>query len=250
MKNGNRMMEKKRKRGRRTEGQRLLLSTTHQTMSSLWTLPTLADACVVALVIAIIVAYVWSQRMGEVLYVTSKVDGRQYLCLKLPDRQKAADILGRVNQRLQTLVDRMQERYGTGHSCHPGDVTDGAGGVCVDSEDVLRLVRNYSPDAVSEGGDQKGYTSYSVNKGERMVICVRNTDSTRSFVALNTVMYVAIHELGHLMTADVGHTPRFWHNFKQLLAEAVEMGIYDRVDYAASPQPYCGITISSTVIKK
>lgn len=222
---------------------------------------TLGDVCAAVVLALLILTYVWYQRDGDVLYVTSAVDGRRYLCLKLPDRQEAADMLGRVNERLQALVDHMDSRYGHGHSCqgkpNVGDVDAGKAlqqevdlEVCIDSVDVRRLRSNYSPDAVSEGGDQKGYTSFSVNKGERIVICVRNSDPKRSFVALNTVMYVAIHELGHLMTQDVGHTPRFWHNFKELLQQAIAIGIYTAVDYAATPQPYCGITISSSVVVK
>lgn len=236
-----------------------LIPSTESTASFFSWTPYLADACVVVAIIAIILVFLWTKRRGDVSYVRSAVDGRQYLCLKLPDRQRAADMLGRVNERLQTLVDHMSTTYGRGYVCDRNDSTKGKSDdddddvhhhvVCIDSADVRRLVSNYNPDAVSEGGDQKGYTSYSVNKGERMVICVRNADASRSFVELNTVMYVAIHELGHLMTSDVGHTPTFWHNFKQLLDQAIAIGIYTRVDYAASPQPYCGITISSTVIK-
>jgi hypothetical protein len=61
-------------------------------------------------------------------------------------------------------------------------------------------------------------------------------------------MFVGTHELAHLMTKGVGHTPAFWANFRRLLRRAVELDLYAPVDYSMLPQPYCGIQISSTVL--
>jgi hypothetical protein len=164
---------------------------------------------------------------SEVEYMTSKVDGRDYLVRKMPDSQEAADRLARLNSRLLTLVRHMAAKYG-------------------DNRDVLRLQQRFSPDAVSEGGMENGYTSYSINKGERIVMCIRQTDG--SFVDDNVVLYVAIHELAHIMTIEVGHTDTFWSNFRFLLNEAVEIGLYQKVDFQHKPSDYCGIKINSSVI--
>jgi predicted metal-dependent hydrolase len=59
---------------------------------------------------------------------------------------------------------------------------------------------------------------------------------------------VVIHELGHIASKSIGHTKEFWSTFKFILKEAVEMGLYKNVNYANNPQPYCGITVSSSVI--
>jgi len=53
-----------------------------------------------------------------------------------------------------------------------------------------------------------------------------------------------LHELSHVMTKSVGHTDEFWGNYKFLLKEAAEIGIYDPIDYAKEPQRYCGMTIT------
>ena len=60
----------------------------------------------------------------------------------------------------------------------------------------------------------------------------------------NTLTFVAIHELSHVMTESVGHKKEFWENFKFLLKNAVNMGIYKPVDYKKNPQPYCGMDIT------
>ena len=65
-----------------------------------------------------------------------------------------------------------------------------------------------------------------------------------SLIDLNTLTFVAIHELSHIMTLSIGHEPEFWENFKFLLINAEAIKIYKPVDYKKSPQPYCGIPIS------
>ena len=61
--------------------------------------------------------------------------------------------------------------------------------------------------------------------------------------------FVAIHELGHLMTKSIGHEPEFWNSFKLLLKIAIDNGIYKDIDFNKKPEPYCGITISDNPLK-
>eukprot|EP00798_Chlamydomonas_sp_ICE-L_P000752 gene752-biopygen496 len=130
---------------------------------------------------------------SEVVFVSSDVDGREYLMRRLPDRQNAANLMARINSNLNKLVQHLVAKY-------PKNPV------------VRQLYDNYNPDALSEGGAELGYTSYSVNKGEKIVLCLRQRD--HELVEENILMYVAIHELGHLATDEVGHTPKFWSNFK------------------------------------
>ena len=60
----------------------------------------------------------------------------------------------------------------------------------------------------------------------------------------NTLTFLAVHELAHVMTESVGHTKEFWQNFKFLLKDAVKMGIYTPVDYKKKPKSYCGMNIT------
>lgn len=187
---------------------------------------TSADILVVLILLLILVSYL-RRRAGEVEYVTAALDGRRYLCLKLKDRQQAAEHLADLTGRMLRLVQHMM-------AIAPAD------------REVAQLYRNFDPDAIHEGSHTSGYTSFSVSKGESITLCIRQTDNT--FVDLNTVTYVAIHELGHLMSSTVGHDQTFWANFKRLLQEAIKIDLYRRVDFASEPEPYCGIEITSSVV--
>lgn len=180
------------------------------------------------IIIIIIVIFYIKQNFGEVEYIKSKVDNRTYLVRKLPDRQKAADMLAEINKDCVTLIKHLTEKF-------------------PDNQDVKRLFKNYNPDNISEGSNDSGYTSYSINKGEKIILCLRQKEDN-AFVGKNVILYVTIHELAHLMTSDLGHTDMFWNNFKFILAEAVKIGLYNKVDYNKNPVKYCGIKITSSVI--
>jgi predicted metal-dependent hydrolase len=164
---------------------------------------------------------------SEVEYVISKIDGRRYIVRKLPDSQEAADLLAKVNKDLLSLVKHAMARF-------------------PQNDDIIRLYENYNPNAISEGSIESGYTSYSVNKGEKLILCIRQKNN--SFVDKNVLLYVAIHELAHIMTKEVGHTDSFWNNFKFLLKESIDIKIYNKVDFNQAPKDYCGIQITSSVI--
>lgn len=182
---------------------------------------------IVFIMIVILIFYI-KQHVGEVEYVKSKIDGRKYLVQKLSDKQAAADMLASLTAECLKLIQHLKDTYPT-------------------NEDVLQLVDNFNPENVSEGSNDSGYTSYSINKGEKVILCIRQKD-TNQIVDKNVLLYVTIHELAHLMTSEIGHTKMFWDNFKFILNEAVAIGIYKKTDYARQPVKYCGIKITSSII--
>lgn len=185
-------------------------------------------ALLLALFVIVVIVVMWLKaRYQEVEYKESKTDGKTYLVRRLPDSQEAANRLGRVNLESQQLLKHLSTKFPK-------------------SKAVKRLVGKYHPDAISEGSPDSGYTSYSVNKGEKIVICIRQSDMT--FVDHNILMYVVIHELAHLMTKSVGHTKEFWSNFKVMLKEAVSINLYRKVDFNNKAEPYCSIKITSSVL--
>lgn len=157
--------------------------------------------------------------------VKSTIDNKEYLVQDKKDAQEAANLIALIRQRLILLVENLIKT-------HPAD-----------DPRIIMLKSNFNPDSLKEGEDESGYTSYSINKGEQIVLCLRNKDK---LVDINTMMFVVLHELAHIATESVGHTPEFWDNFKWILEESINVGIYQKKDYDKESVEYCGMTITST----
>ena len=72
----------------------------------------------------------------------------------------------------------------------------------------------------------------------------RDKKDNSKLIDINTLSFVAIHELSHVMTKSIGHNSEFWENFKFLLQEAKIAGIHDPIDYKKKPEEYCSMKIS------
>ena len=157
--------------------------------------------------------------------IISGVDGNKYCVRERFKLQLAADLLATVTQKLKKLVAYMKEKY-------------------PERPNVERLVENFNPKKVKEILPTSEYTAYSENKGEKLAFCVTTTKQGNKLIDENTLTFVAIHEVAHTMTKSIGHKEEFWRNFKFLLTNAVDIGIYTPIDYKDKPQKYCGMTIN------
>ena len=164
---------------------------------------------------------------NEVIYIKSSVDNNEYLVRNMDDKEEAANRLAMIRTKLERICSIMKEKF-------PED------------ESVQRMTERFNPDNITEAGKNNQYTSYSVNKGEKIVFCVRQKDDKESLVDENTLTFVSIHELAHIMTKSVGHTQEFWDNFKRLLKIAIQEGLYQKEDYTNNPKEYCGIKVSDS----
>ena len=181
--------------------------------------------------IALCLVVNYMNKHSDMVFVQSTVDGKSYMVRNLPDKQQAADILATLGAKMKTLAD------------HVWSIRDSQDEFC--SLQIEALRRRFDPSKISEAPADSHNTSYSVNK-EKIFLCIRSKADPSSFVDLNTLLYVKIHEISHIASLTVGHTNGFWKNFAFLLREAIKLGIYKYVDYSKNPQPYCGITISSS----
>jgi len=157
--------------------------------------------------------------------IVSNVDGNTYCVRERAKLQLAADLLAKVTGKLKKLVKFIGVEY-------------------PDQKNVKRCVKNFNPKVIKETLPTSSYTAYSENKGEKLAFCTNTTKNGDKLIDENTLTFVAIHELGHLMTKSIGHTEEFWKNFKFLLQNAKKIGIYNPVDYKTKPVGYCGMTIS------
>ncbi len=187
-------------------------------------------------------------RSYEVIYTKSKIDNREYLVRNLKDKQQAADLLAKVRAKLIKIVDHVKvvndkqlKQYSS--SEEKARLTE-------TKEAFDRLVGRFQPDNISESTPNNKYTSYSVNKGQKIVFCLRAKSKDEALVEENVIMFVAIHELAHIMTKSVGHTEEFWDSFRILLRVAIELKLYKNHDYGTAPVDYCGTKITDTPLKE
>lgn len=178
----------------------------------------------------VFIMFVYVQRRGtstEVLMVKSNVDGREYIVQNKPDKLEAANALASVRKSLIQFVDMLKSK-------EPKDPR------------VQRVSSKFNPDAISEGTEDARYTSYTLNKGEKMVFCLRTRDNSDHVHRHALLLFVALHELAHIATISEGHTEEFNENFKWLIERAVDYGIYTPENFRANPQKYCGIDVTDT----
>ena len=181
------------------------------------------------ILIAIVVGasfYIYHQsEFSNLKCIISDVDGKKY-CVR--DRRKlelAADRLANANKSMKEVVEHCKKKYPK-------------------RDNVTRLVSGYNPKKIYETLPTSKFTAYSQNKGEKLAFCLDTEKNDGDLIDMNTLTFVALHELSHVATKSVGHTEEFWENFKFLLKEASEIGVYDPIDYSKSPNRYCGMTIT------
>ena len=171
-----------------------------------------------------------SQSKYPMTEVKSSVDQRVYRVRDLKDKQAAADLLARVRQKMQRLYAFTQDKY-------------------PDKPQVKQWAANFVPDPerFAESTPDAEHTSYSVNKGEKVYLCLRQREGhDETLMDENVMVFVALHEMAHVITPTIGHGPDFWNNFGWLLKQAEAIQIYHYQDFKSHPVSYCGLHITDS----
>lgn len=114
---------------------------------------------------------------------------------------------------------------------------------------IIQLSENYDEERIREISplNLSGVTAYSENK-RSLVLCLRSKkadmNGNHQIHDIDTMMYVVLHELAHMMNNAWGHDLMFWKLFKFLLVNATEIGIYNPTDYSEKPMVYCGLELT------
>ena len=182
----------------------------------------------IILLILIYVFFIYiKQSDTEVAMVRSSIDGKEYLVQNKPDKQEAANALASIKLDLSKFMQYLQQNKDKHKS-------------------IELLLSRVDLDKISEGNEDTNYTTYTLNKGEKVVFCLRTRDHSDHIHKHNLLMFVAIHEMAHIMSVSEGHTEEFNKNFAFLCEEAVKAGVYMPEDYRSNPVNYCGIDVTDT----
>jgi len=170
----------------------------------------LVNAIIIITLIIIIYKYFEGQSY-DIVMVKSTINGKSYLVRNLENKQEAADLLGALALKLEKLVnlindsgyeviydkymkptldkETQSEKETKNENTNSSDSSDSGEGQNGGSsetqqlastikiklkEDMRRLYKNFNPEAFSETTPDAKYTSYSVNKGEKIVFCLRD----------------------------------------------------------------------------
>ena len=182
---------------------------------------------IIVTIIGIYYIYNYYANIG-LMKVKSKIDDKEYTVQIKDDSLEAANLIAKIREKLVVLMEHLEKSFS------------------LNDERVRLLKKNFRPDRLKEGVDTPGYTSYSINKGEQIVLCLRSNDK---LVDLNTMLFVVLHEFAHLSTESVGHTEEFWDNFKWILEESINIGIYTKQEFKVKNVEYCGMTITSSPLE-
>jgi hypothetical protein len=163
----------------------------------------------------------------------------------------AAQLIARTNATLIEFMRTLKRKY---HIDEPDDIIAEHAAehqVAIESPNDLynivdHLLDNYNPDSFYENDPRRSQdTSYTINKGDAMYICLRQRSDPRRLVDENTLLFTMLHEIAHIANyRGWGHGNDFWACFKFILHEAQLAGIYHPVDYAKHPVDFCGLLIN------
>lgn len=150
-------------------------------------------------------------------------------------QKDSVQILTEVDKRVVKLKKYLDKKYGC-KSCHIISKFNMA-------ERSKQLEENYDTNNIYEisPNNLMGNTSFTQQK-KKMVFCLRNKSG--ELHDINTIMFVVLHEITHMMNDRWGHEQYFWELFQVILVDSVDCGIYTPIDYSKYPQQYCGIMIT------
>jgi len=183
---------------------------------------------IVVIFIILTLIIIYSQVLTEKFETIQKManDNKMYYVQDYNNPEEAANTLSFLAKQSLVLIDNLSKKY-------------------PDNNGVARLKEKFNPDKIREAEHENNSTSYTINKGEMMHLCLRNKNVKKTLHDRNLLMFVIIHELSHIMSKSIGHNSEFYDNFKFLLKEAVECGVYHPDNFEKNPVTYCGINVTN-----
>lgn len=159
------------------------------------------------------------------IYKESSINHNKYKVQEYKQPEVAADMLANINKLISNITFTLKKKY-------PND------------ERVIRMETRLKNIELQETPHEPNESSYTINKGELMSICLRKKNKNKEFHNNETLIFVIIHELAHVMSVSEGHTSEFMDNFRFILKETKNAGLYNPVNYSKTPITYCGVKVT------
>lgn len=156
---------------------------------------------------------------------------KYYLVRDIPDKNDVFNILINIKKKLKELINKIM-------------IEDSKSNMIQYIKQINEKIDDVN---IQESSADSKYTSYSINKGEILVFCVRSKINNKIH-DINDLLYVAIHEIAHIGCPEIGHTDLFFKINKYLINKAIQYNIYNFIDYKKNNKEYCGMQLTSSVV--
>ena len=190
-------------------------------------------------IILILIFLFFKFNYQKMKYVKCDIDNNFYLVRDLPNKIIAVNMLGTIKKNINILVDYLDEHKDTKYKENKLYIT--------------RLKKRlYNINIVENTGIGRD-TSYTINKGDELVLCLRSRVKYDEFHDINLIQYVVLHEISHVASPFYepkynNHGPIFKKIFQFITSVAIELGLYNKIEFNKQPAEYCGITINDSII--
>jgi hypothetical protein len=172
------------------------------------------------------------------IMIKSNLDGETYkVASDYIDSKEAADKMADINLFTIKLIDKLKSVYINSDAQTPEQKK----GLVVTNI----LLSKFNSNSLSEN-DPIDFTktSYTKNKGEEISLCLREKISGENKLHSSQLLkFVMLHELAHIITPELEHTPLFWNNFRFLLDFCAKYDLYRSDNYTINNTMYCGMKI-------
>ena len=172
-------------------------------------------------------------------FIRSDIDNEYYMVRDLPDKYQACNTIATMKQKVNILIDHLYEKKDTDYKDF--------------RENIYRLKERVYDITISENNGRGSETSYSVNKGDELVLCLRSKSQWNKFHNNNLIFYVVLHELSHIASPTYepeykNHGPVFKRIFAFITNAAINIGLYEKINFNEKSEEYCGIYITDSII--
>lgn len=191
----------------------------------------------ITITVLFIIAVVYFTTINpNMTYVKSDIDGNYYLVRNVADKQEGANTLARLRQNILILSDYLYAHKNEPQNKH--------------YEQYIDLLHDKAKNIIIvESTLDSVYTSYSVNKGEQIVFCLRSRRLPNNLHDVNLLMYVVLHEISHVACPVYdNHGPLFREIFAFITKTAIHLGLYKKIDFVNHNEDYCGLLITDSIV--
>jgi predicted metal-dependent hydrolase len=188
----------------------------------------------IIILIFLIICIIFNVNKKEMTYYKSDLDDQYYLVRDRIDKREAANYLANIKRRIKLLLKNLDDNKDKKYKEY--------------KEYIDRLINSIDGVNISETPGFSNFTSYSVNKGEELVFCLRSKKYDNTFHNQNLMMYVVLHEIAHIACPEYGHGELFKKIFAFFTNVSMDLKLYKRIPFEKTPTEYCGLYITDSIV--